>query len=374
MRFAFMSRILTYEGFGVQTFLEGLLRGITQVTHDHEIFLFMGPDQPVPDWVRVSQYRIVHLPPNPERPLGLLIWDHLAVGRACRRLGIEALYAPAHIRPLFSPCPVVVTVHDMMYHLFPQDWSLSDRIYFGVAVSLLTQHAAMITVDSWSTKSDVIRLLHIPDKKVKVIYPGIPSGFAPLDAEIIQPLRIKYNLEKPFILYVGSQHPRKNLVALVEAFEHIASDISHDLVIVGPPIWHDLKLEKKIKTSSFTNRMRWIGFVPREELPLFFNAADVFVFPSRYEGFGLPVLEAMACGCPTVTTNASSLPEVAGDAAILVLPDDIPALGDAILRVLTDNELHERMRQKGLQQAGKFSWVRAARDTIDLLEKAAGIS
>ena len=151
----------------------------------------------------------------------------------------------------------------------------------------------------------------------------------------------------------------------------IASDIPHDLVIVGLPIWQDNQLVQYIQKSSYTERIRMVGFVPREELPLFFNAADVFVFPSRYEGFGLPVLEALACGCPTVTTNTSSIPEVAGDAALLVSPDDVAGLGQAIYSVLTDNILRERMHLNSLRQAGKFTWAQAARETIGLLEQAA---
>jgi glycosyltransferase involved in cell wall biosynthesis len=158
----------------------------------------------------------------------------------------------------------------------------------------------------------------------------------------------------------------------VRAFELIASGIPHDLVIVGLPIWQDNQLVQYMQTSPYTERMRIVGFVPREELPLFFNAADVFVFPSRYEGFGLPVLEALACGCPTVTTNTSSIPEVAGDAALLVSPDDVPGLGDAIRSVLSNSDLREHMRQNGLQQAGKFSWVCAAQEAINLLETVAG--
>ena len=371
MKFAFMSRILSYEGYGIQTSLEGLLRGITHVPHKHTNVLFIGPKQSVPDWIRDENYQIVRLSPNPEGLLGRFIWDHVVVGRACRRLGIDALYAPAHTRPLYSPCPVVVAVPDMMYSLFPQDWGWSDRIYFGLAVPLLTRRAAAIAALSENTRSDVLRLLHLSKEKVRVVYLGTPEGFTPLPAEAVQQIREKNKLSKPFILYVGSHHPRKNLASLVRAFELIASGIPHDLVIVGLPIWQDNQLMQYIHTSPFTGRMRMVGFVPREELPLFFNAADVFVFPSRYEGFGLPVLEALACGCPTVTTNTSSLPEVAGDAAILVSPDDVPALGDAIMRVLTDNELHERMRQNGLQQAGKFCWERAAKETIELLEKVA---
>ena len=372
MKFAFMSRILSYDGYGIQTNLEGLLRGIAQIPHEHAIVLFIGPKQSVPDWVRDGNYQIVRLSPNPEGFLGRFIWDHVAIGKACRRLGIDALYAPAHIRPLYAPCPVVVMVPDMMYHLFPQDWGWSDRVYFDMVGPLITKRAAVISALSHSTRSDVLRLLHLSEEKVKVVYPGVPDGFIPLSAETVQQICMKYKLSKPFILYVGSFHRRKNLANLVKAFELIASGIPHDLVIVGLPIWQDNQLVQYMQTSPYTERMRIVGFVPREELPLFFNAADVFVFPSRYEGFGLPVLEALACGCPTVTTNTSSIPEVAGDAALLVSPDDVPGLGDAIRSVLSNSDLREHMRQNGLQQAGKFSWVRAAQETIYLLETVAG--
>lgn len=369
MKFAFMSRILPYEGYGVQTFLVGLINGIAKLRCDHEIILFTDPIENISKYGLPDQFRIVPLWPSPQTMLSKILWDHFIVGNACRRLGIDALYAPAHVRPLLTPCPTVVTIHDMMYHLYPKDWDRNERLYFQTSVSLLTSRAAALTADSESTRQDILGLLNVPPDRITVVYPGIPEGFKLLNQNYVVSIRHKYNLHNPFILYVGSFHPRKNLASLLDAYGRLMNHIPHDLVVVGLPIWQNTKLESQIR--DFKGRVRFIGFVPRCDLPLIYNAADVFVMPSRYEGFGFPVLEALSCGCPTITTNVSSLPEVAGDAALLVTPDDVPMLAEAIRNLIYDIDLRNKLRENGLNQVKKFSWLTTAQKIVELLERVA---
>ncbi len=366
-----MSRILKYEGFGMQTLLAGLLKGIEEIDTQHELVLLVESGQLLPESLPVDRFQVIPVPTYSDTAFGKLWWDHVAVGRACKKLQIDALYASAHVRPAYIPCPVVVSVFDMMYHRFPQDWPWSDQAYFRLAVSLLTSRATAIAALSKNTKQDILALLSIPEERVEVVYPGVPLEFTRLPPSDSENIRERYDLPSPFILFVGTFHPRKNLLGMLDAFEEIATEIPHDLVIIGPVVWNNQHILRRMRGSRFTDRIRFIGFVPRSDLPLFYNQADLFVFPSLYEGFGFPVLEALACGCATITTNVSSLPEVAGDAAVLVAPGKVEELSNAIRQVLGDTELRARLRRSGLQQAQRFSWSITAHKTIALLEKAA---
>lgn len=371
MRFAIMGRILQYEGSGMQTFLIGLLRGITEVCDHHEIILLVDPEQSLPANLASNRLRVMPITPRTDTILGKFWWDHVAVGRACSILQVDALYAPAHVRPAYTPCPAVVSVLDMMYHRFPHYWKWSDHLYFRTAVSSLTSRAVRIAALSRNTKRDILSFLSIPEEKIEVVYPGVPAGFTPLPPQEGEKIRKRYQLSRPFVLFAGSFHPRKNLMRLFDAFEKIADRVPHELVIVGPARWDGKAVRQRARESPVAQRIRLLGLVPRSELPLFFNAADVFVFPSLYEGFGFPVLEALACGCPTITTNVSSLPEVAGDAALLVSPYATEELSHAICQVLEDTDLRARLRRLALQQARRFSWITTAEKTLKLLEDAA---
>jgi glycosyltransferase involved in cell wall biosynthesis len=368
MKFAFLARILDYEGFGVQTHLTGLLQGISEIDHNHQLYLLVGPRQKVDQSKFKHRFEVVQFGPPPQTALGRLIWDHISVGNVCRQLEIDTLYAPAHVRPAYITCPTIVFVPDMIYHLFPGQWSWSDRFYFIHAVNFLTSRAQGLIALSENTKKDLLSVLKVPQERVKVIYPGAPLGFFPMSARESHFIRLKHGLENPFLLYTGSFHPRKNVTGIIAAFERIAGEIKHDLVLVGPPAWRTPEILSKIESSSFARRIRPLGLVPRHELPSFFNQADVFIYPSLYEGFGFPVLEALACGCPTVTSNVSSLPEVAGEAAILVNPEDISEISAAVLDILTDEIKSEYLRQQSLIQARKFTWELTSVSTLSLLE------
>lgn len=372
MKFAFMARILDYYGYGIKTNLEGLLGGIAQINCEHEIVLFVDNDQDLPGFIRDTGFKWVPLSPSTNSAVGKFYWDHVAVGAACKRLGIDALYAPAHVRPAYAPCPVVVHVLDMMYHRFPHHWEWSDQAYFRLAVSILTSRASNISALSESTKKDILHFTSAPEDVIEVIYPGVPDGFEVIEPEKTQGIRKQYRLPNPFILFIGSFHPRKGVIDLINAFEEVAGEIPHDLVIVVSTNYQSEFIEQRILHNQVAQRIRLLkGVVPRSELPLFCNEADLFVFPSLYEGFGFPVLEALACGCPTITTNISSLPEVAGNAALLVQPNHAAGLKNAIERVLLDTDFRDNLRQRALQQARRFSWATTAQKTIGLLEKAA---
>jgi glycosyltransferase involved in cell wall biosynthesis len=366
-----MSRILQYDGYGIQTFLVGILDGIARIQTEHEIILLIEDNQNLSHFPFVDKFEIVEIGAATDSLISKFWWDNFKVGQTCKRLGVDALYAPAHVRPFYSPCPTAVLIHDMMYHLFPQEWSWSDRIYFCKVSPKFVIRADAIFANSINTQKDILNFLKIDDQSIQVLYPGVPAGFDPRDASEVDVIREKYSLYKPFILYVGSFHPRKNVMAVINAFDQIADDYPHDLVIGGLPKRQDQLILDRINEVAFGSRIRQIGFVPQDELPLFYSGAEIFVFPSYYEGFGLPVLEAMACGCPTITSNLSSLPEVAGDAAMLVQPDDLDALCAAMKQILDNHAFSDNLQQRSLERAKEFSWIKAANQVIDTLEMIA---
>ena len=371
MRFAIMSRLLAYQNSGLNTLLDGLFRGIQQIESSHEFLLLFEPGQSIPKWLQ-EQFRVVTIQPRTQNPISRFGWDHLAVGKICKKLGVDALYAPAHVKPIYTPCPVVVCVLDMIYHLYPQFWNWSDQTYFRFMVSNFTPRATRIAALSESTKADLLALTNISEDIIEVIYPGVPDGFGVLHKDESRMIRDKLNLKNPFVLFYGGFHIRKGLPNLINAFEIIADNVPHDLVILVSTQWQNSELISNIHNSLVNHRIRLIkGDLPRTDLNQFLNEADLFVFPSLYEGFGFPVLEALACGCPTITTDISSLPEVTGEAALLVPPDNPQALGEGMEQVLTDNDLQSTLRKRALTQAKKFSWKNTAEQTIRLLEEAA---
>lgn len=373
MRFAIIARILKpeYNGFGIQTQLLGLLRSIMQVNPGHELVLIVEPGQVLPPDLSGGEFKIVPLPPRTDSVIGRLWWDHVGVGMLCRQLEVDALYGPAHVRPLYAPCPSVVMVPDMIYHRSPEQWAFTDQFYFRLAVSLLTTRATQIIALSQSTRRDMHQFLNVLDNRITVVYPGVPQGFRLRAAVETTGVRAKYHLGRPFVLYAGSSHPRKNLAGLIAAFERVAAEVPHDLILVGPSAWTKQADADRIEHSPFPGRIRRLGIVPTEDLQQLYSQADLFVLPSLFEGFGFPVLEALACGCPTITTDVSSLPEVAGEAALLVPPGDTTALAAAMRRVLTDDALRRQLRRAGPEQARRFSWDQTARQTLALLERAA---
>jgi glycosyltransferase involved in cell wall biosynthesis len=227
---------------------------------------------------------------------------------------------------------------------------------------------AVIAV-SECTKRDAIRFYRIPEEKITVIYEGVNPRFRPASPEAIAAVRARYGLPERFILYVGTIEPRKNLTTLLEAFHHLLATYDLRLVIVGKKGWLYERFFRRLRELGLENRVLFTGYVPDEDLPAIYSAADLFVFPSLYEGFGLPVLEAMACGTPVICSNTSSLPEVAGDAALLVDPTDARALTGAMEQVLTNERLWATLRAKGMERARGFTWEKAAYRTWEVYQQ-----
>jgi glycosyltransferase involved in cell wall biosynthesis len=293
--------------------------------------------------------------------------SHLA-GRSQDGLfpGIDLFHGTDHLLPRLKRVRGVLTVYDLTYLLTDTHTTLNRRFLTLMMPRFLRAASAVIAI-SESTRRDMERHYPGSEHKTHVIYGGVAARFRPAPADEMVAVREKYRLPPRFILAVGTIEPRKNLVRLLEAYRGLLDrGVEIGLVIAGRKGWRYEDFFARLSDLHLIEKVTLLGPFPDADLPALYSAADVFAFPSLYEGFGLPVLEAMACGTPVVASNTSSIPEVAGGAGLLVAPHDAQALAEALERVLSDVELRAAMRGKGFAQAQRFTWERTAQATLDL--------
>jgi glycosyltransferase involved in cell wall biosynthesis len=259
----------------------------------------------------------------------------------------------------------------MTFFLYPRLHTRIKRIFFPMAIRLSARLADGLIAVSEQTRQDALRILHLPPERITTVAHGISPAFHPIsDSIALEDIRRKYRLPKKFILFVGAVEPRKNLPLLLKAYRRLADrDIPEHLVIAGPLGWMYDDMLLMIKQLGIQDRVLFTGYVPAEDLPRVYNLARVFVYPSLYEGFGLPPLEAMACGVPVVTTGVSAMLETVGEAAVLVPPQDEQALVEALLSVLEDDSLRQNLALAGPIQAAKYSWKNSALATIEVYRR-----
>lgn len=305
------------------------------------------------------------------KPVARVMWEQIAQPWVLHQKRIDLLHGLAFVTPLLSPCPTVVTIFDLSFLRFPESFRRANRAYLRLFTPLSARRAQRVIAISEHTKRDVVHLLGVPAEKVEVIYCGVEPEFYPRSRAEVQAFRQQKGLPERFVLFVGTLEPRKNVRRLIEAYAQIR-DLGVKLVIVGGKGWLYGDIFASVERLGLSSEVLFAGYVPAEELPLWYNAAELFVFPSLYEGFGLPPLEAMACGTPVVSSNAASLPEVIGEAGLLVAPQDAEGLTEAMRRVLGDQSLREQLRERGLRQARQFSWEKAAQQTITVYQQVLG--
>jgi glycosyltransferase involved in cell wall biosynthesis len=258
----------------------------------------------------------------------------------------------------------------MTFFLFPHLHTRSKRLFFPFAIRSSVRQADALVAISESTRQDTIRLLGVSRQKIFTTQLGVNSEFCVInDQVLLAGVREKYNLPEAFILYVGLVEPRKNVPSLINAYKSLVDQgTNFNLVIVGRFGWMFQEVFKQTEELGLEDRVLFTGYIPQEDLPIVYNLASLFVYPTWYEGFGFPALEAMACGTPVVTTRVSSLPEIVGDAGVLVPSGDRQALAAAMAEVLSDSTQYEQLRTKGLQRAAYFTWERTARETVKVYQ------
>lgn len=308
----------------------------------------------------------------PGHPLGLTRWNLLAVPRILDQFDLifsPGLYGPVRIPPKVAS---VMVVPDLTRYLFPQFFSFNpvQKILDWLAYPVMLKRYDHLVTISQSTQKDLMTLFKIPQEKMTVVYPWAEESFQPLaDTGTLEPFLKKVGLKRPFILFLSTLEPRKNLVTLIRAFAGLKDQIPHDLVLVGQRGWKVGPIFREIEKHKLQQRILWAGYVPDSERVLFYNAAEFLVFPSWYEGFGMPLLEAMQCGCPAITTNTSSMPEVVGEAALLINPDNVEQLQQTMLALIQKPGIAKQLRQAGLEQAKKFSGRDSAQKILGVFEK-----
>lgn len=304
------------------------------------------------------------------------IWDQITVPRLARKSKADILHQPCFSTPVFYSGRVVVTIHDLISVFFGYNIPFWSRQFFGKWMPFTYRFADHLIAVSEHTKKDAIKVLGIPEEKITVIHEAADERYMLIsDERQIDSVRKKYSLgDAPFILHVGTLEPRKNLPFLVRAFALAKKEnkIDAKLVITGKKGWYYEGLFGLVDELKLQDEIIFTGYVEDEDIPALYNAAKIFVFPSLYEGFGLPPLEAMASGTPVISSNTSSMPEVVGDAGVLLPPKDETRWAAAIADLLTDEKKWSECRKKGLAQAKKFSWERCARETIAVYEKVRG--
>jgi glycosyltransferase involved in cell wall biosynthesis len=321
------------------------------------------------------------LPPNYQlRALGFpRLWTHLRLSTEMALHAPEVLFVPAHVLPLWSPRRSVVTIHDLGYLHYPEAHPASRRLYLRLSTRWNAWRATHVIADSEATRRDIVRYCRVPKEKVTVAYLGVDGRFAPiLDQARLRDVQARYRIATPYLLYVGTIQPRKNLTRLIDAWASYLRDAPvRDgrrplLVIAGKRGWLTERIERRAHELGIADHVHFTGYVAGEDLPALLSGALGFLLPSLYEGFGLPILEAQACGVPVLASSVSSLPEVAGDAAIFVDPLDTASIAGGIARLVEDAPLRERLRTHGLEHAAGWTWERTARTTLSVIEAVAG--
>jgi len=313
-----------------------------------------------------------NLPTKPWRMSALLA--HLAHVPQDRRFpGVDLFHATDHLLPRLSRVRSVFTLHDLIFRFHPETHKPLNRWFLTFMMPRFLQAADAVIAVSESTKRDAVRLYGLEEAKIKVIYEGVNPRFRPAPPETVSVVRQRYGLPESFILSVGTIEPRKNFASLLEAYHALRDQWPElKLVIAGKKGWLYEGFFRRLRELGLEDEVILPGFVFDDDLISLYSDADLFAFPSLYEGFGLPVLEAMACGAPVITSNTSSLPEVAGDAAMFVDPNNVKALADAMKSVLENKQLSDELRAKGFKQAAKFHWESAARGTLAVYASVLG--
>jgi glycosyltransferase involved in cell wall biosynthesis len=364
-----LSSSKSYRAAGINWYIYNLLQHLPDAVDGHSLTAFLGDKEASRSFPRLRT-RVTTLPTR--NPAVRILWEQLWQPVELRRERIDLLHSMAFVQPLVLGCAGVVTIYDLSFFLFPQRLPSWRRAYLRWGTASSARRATRVIAISSSTKHDIVRLLGVSESKVDVVACGVDDDFRPIESkEQLESLRRKRHLPPEMLLFVGTLEPRKNLTTLLRSYALLRQRFDPPpLVVGGPKGWHHEEVFALAEELGLQEHVRFPGYIPRDELPHWYNAALLFVYPSLYEGFGLPPLEAMACGTPVVASNTSALPEVVGDAGLLVEPTDAEGMADAMYRVLADSELKDTLRAKGLERARAFSWQRAARETARTYDRA----
>jgi glycosyltransferase involved in cell wall biosynthesis len=356
---------------GPRTYLQGLLRALLEMDRENRYLIFYN------DPVHLGKFpkaREVVLPGK--NSVSRLFREHVLLPLACRREKVDLLHCPKSAIPFRAPCPVVVTLHDLIPVMHPELETFAARCYWRMHIPAAARGSDFIITISGHALREIRENYNVPADRIRVIMQSFdPAMMERPDPETARAVRTRYGLPEGYVLYVGTIQPRKNLVTLIDAFAILKRNDKTDrkLVIVGRKGWMFDSLFSRITELGLQNDVLFTGFVPDEELPCLFDGAAVFAYLSLFEGFGRPPLEAMACGVPVVASNTTAIPEVVGDAGISVDPRDAGRIAEALRHVLETPGVAEELRKKGIERARLFSWEKTARETLEVYRNVIGV-
>lgn len=368
----------SYRNAGVSRYTYTLLDGLSQGTSDQRYTAFVNEREASAAAASpLAKSERVHLVASSwptARPPQRILWEQVALPGELRRLGIDVFHSPVNVLPERLPCASVVTVHDLAFVHYPQYFRPARRIYQRTFTARSVRAATLIVAVSESTRRDLVSSFQAPAERVRVVHPAIDTDFQPMhDAQMLAAFRADHNLPPRYLLFLGTLEPRKNLPRLIEAYARLRAREADTppLVIAGGKGWYYQEVFEQVRAHGLEEAITFAGYISRKEQPLWYAGAELFIYPSLYEGFGLPIAEALACGTPTITSTASSMPEAGGPVALQIDPNDPDALAHAMHSVLADPTSRERALVEGPRWASQFSVEHMAQAYISVYQEAA---
>jgi glycosyltransferase involved in cell wall biosynthesis len=361
------SRAVTGERTGTEAYAFHLIQSLIALTEGQNYQLRLYFNQPPADGLFPNL-------PHIERCIipFTRLWTHVKLANELRRRAPDVFFTPAHVIPFVYRGSSVATVHDLGYHYFPEAHTRRQLAYLKLSTRSNGRISRKLIADSEATRADLIKFYDLDPHKIEVIYPGIDPQLKPVtDENELEAAQQKYNITAPYLLFISTLQPRKNLVRLIQAYA--ATGLPHELVLAGSQGWRSAPILDEIARLDLSIRQRILltGFVEDADKAALISGATALLYPSLYEGFGFPLLEGQTCGTPVMAANTSSLPEIAGGAALLVDPEDSTAIAESMRLIVEDSELRLDLRNKGYVNVKRFTWEKAAIQVLQTLEQAA---
>ncbi|MCK4649384.1 glycosyltransferase family 4 protein [bacterium] len=374
MRIAIDFRSTIGQPAGIGRFTNNLVKQIALLGSKNEYILYSFypkmPNKEIKEFIKKHPNLSLKTNPVPGRIMRYL-WDYFKIPIEFSIGEVDIIHIMDFLIPNIKKARLIVTVHDISSILFPQWHTRYTRRWVKDRIYLAKEKAHKIIVDSVHTKKDLVRTLGVSEDLIAVIYGGVGEQFQPIkDRETLKQIKKRYKIRDKYLLFLGTLEPRKNILGLIRAFHKIKNRFpNYQLVIAGKRGWKFQEIFKTVGELRLEDKVIFTGYLPEEDIPSLYSGAELFIYPTLYEGFGFPPLEAMACGTPVITSNLSSLPEVMGEAGILIDPNNIDELARAIESALSNEDLKRELRAKGVRQAAKFSWKRCAQETIKVYQE-----
>lgn len=364
MRIGVMLRALVERG-GIRVYAMDILKNLLEIDKNNQYILFYqgkktktsfsGYPNVEEQWINVP-YKI--------------LWDQVFIPFFAVRARIDLLFNPKFSVPFISPCKIVMVLHGTQNYVYPEFYKPRDVLYLKLMMPLYLGRAAKTIVVSEKSKEDIVKFTGVNKSKVIVVHLAAEDIFnEAVDPVFVERVKAKYDLPSRYILHVGVIYPGKNIERVIQVFAKIAKKFPHKLVLAGGFKWREDRVFNLIERLDLKDKIIMVKWISHSELRVFYNLADLLIFPSFYESFGMPVLEAMACGCPVVTSSTGSMPEIVEDAALMVDPTNVDQIYRAMVRVLEDRALKAKLIRAGLARFKKFSWEKSARETLSVFKE-----